>query len=190
MHLARTFPAALLLAFSSSSALAQEASTRPESLALTPSAVEPVTADVPTGYHVERRSHEGFVAGGAAVFTLSYLTSVVTGAILANTISGANASYSGEWGCTPHCSLAPTIPFFVPGAGPFILAGEAGNGPLAGVAVADGLLQLGGIAMLAYGLAAPKTVLARDRSTATHFQVMPVPLVTNGGSGAAIVGTF
>jgi hypothetical protein len=199
------------IACGSSSALAQEAPaptdaiSAPPAVDVTASTTVSATLDAstwspsdpaPPGYHTEQKStRAGFVTAGLTMFGVGYGLSAGTGAPAAMVISSANGSDSDEWGCTPHCSLAPTIPFFVPVAGPFILAAEAGgsaSGAMAMIAIGDGLVQAGGIAMLAYGLTAPeKTLLVRDRSARTRsFTLSPAPIVGNGREGMALVGTF
>jgi hypothetical protein len=61
--------------------------------------------------------------------------------------------------------------------------------PLARVLlVFNGLAQMGGAAMVAYGLAVPEAHLVRDTSAAT---IVPTPIVLgHAGGGVGIVGTF
>ncbi len=150
----------------------------------------------PVGYHIEKGSHSGFIAGGATMFGVSYGLSVATGALAQAVISGANASHSAEWGCTPNCSTSAADVFFIPVVGPFVLAGSAAQGPqgapLTAIALTDGLLQAGGLAMLIYGLAAPAPpVLVKDRpAKSAGFTFTPAPVVGNGRAGMGLVGTF
>lgn len=53
----------------------------------------------------------------------------------------------------------------------------------------DGLAQLGGIAMIAYGLAVKHPVLVPNQTDST-FSFTPAPLVGNGRSGMGLVGRF
>ncbi len=153
-----------------------------------PSAWSPMDP-VPLDYHSEKHARRGLVAGGITLFALSYGVSVVTGGVLAAMLSGSSRGDNG-FNCSPNpCSVAPTIPFFLPGIGPFIIAGESGTGALTAMAIADGLVQLGGIAMIAYGLAVPTTQLVRDKS-ASSFTMTPTPVFGNGRAGMGLVGTF
>jgi hypothetical protein len=142
----------------------------------------------PPGYHVEQKPRDGLVAGGAILFGVSYALALVPGVVLA----GARGP---DWGCnaTGPCPTARSaIPFFIPGVGPFIaagvLSGGSSSGGAAAICVFDGLAQVGGIAMLAYGLA-KHSVVAPDRKAAT-FALTPAPLVGNGRTGMGLVGTF
>jgi hypothetical protein len=148
------------------------------------------TDPVPLGYHTEKRKQNGLVAGGVAIFTLSYGASVAVGVIADAALVNANHTSSDEWGCTPQCSLAPTIPLYLPAVGPFIMAGEL-RGPAGATLVLalDGAAQIGGIAMIAYGLAVPKKVLVRDK-VASDFTLTAAPMLGNGRTGLGLVGTF
>jgi hypothetical protein len=55
--------------------------------------------------------------------------------------------------------------------------------------IADGLGQIVGAALLAYGLASPADVLVRDQAKLPR--IFPMPLVfVKGGGGVGLIGVF
>jgi hypothetical protein len=78
----------------------------------------------------------------------------------------------------------------VPVAGPFALLGQCGGYASCDfAAVLDGLVQVGGLAMLIAGIAAPRTVLVRN--DVSKVTVMPKPFVFGKtGAGAGVAVTF
>lgn len=131
--------------------------------------VEPGVAP-PQGYHLARRVRKGAIIGGALLFVPTYGLAV------------ARAFGSDCDGCTgarQHRLFAPII-------GPFWYA--LGCGDACGsqaVWIADGVLQLAGAAMIAYGLV-PHTVWALDSTT----EVALAPMIGAGNQGISIVGRF
>jgi hypothetical protein len=132
----------------------------------------PESAPAPAVRPVLRPS-KALIAGGGALFATLYLASSLA----------ASDGYD-----TPDGSSNPRWSLWIPGAGPFIMLGQA-NSAIADVfLVLDGLGQLGGLTALVYGIATPKTVLVpADTSTA---KAHVVPLLGGGMSGAALVGSF
>ncbi len=145
---------------------------------------------IPPGYHPATRARAGLIAGGATLFGVPYLISVLVAA--GNADSGnANAMY-------------------IPVLGPFIQMGSVKSGTQscvdgfcsysggidpAGVAVADiflvidGVLQGVGVAMAVFGIAVPKTVLLRnDLGALKNVSVMPV--VAKNMTGLGVTGQF
>lgn len=130
---------------------------------------------VPDGYHPTTRVRTGLVIGGAITFGLPYLITATTGG-------------SGGEGV-----------LVVPLAGPFIEIGRlhAGGGSgdksleaiVTGILVVDGLMQVGGAAMLIAGLVNKKKVLVRDDVAKSTWHVTPLTM-GQGGVGFGIVGTM
>ena len=82
---------------------------------------------------------------------------------------------------------SPANALYIPAVGPFIQMAQAGSATGTFLLAIDGVAQLGGIAMFAVGMAAPKTVLVRnDLGIDLHF----VPVVARDRQGMALVGTF
>jgi hypothetical protein len=132
---------------------------------------------IPPGYHPQTRVRAGLVAGGATMFAVPYLISLI---IAAAGTDICDASYSS---CTNGAA-----PLYIPVIGPFVTMGNT-NSATADVFLAiDGLLQAGGVAMFIAGLALPKTVLVRNDLGKVH--VMPTPMVGSNMAGLGVVGTF
>jgi hypothetical protein len=123
---------------------------------------------VPPGYHPEERVRKGLIIGGACTFGAMYLFTTLGAAISSDAGSPANALY-------------------IPGVGPFVQMAQGGSATGTFLLAVDGIAQIGGIAMFAVGLAAPKTVLVRnDLGVDLHF----VPVVARDRQGVALMGTF
>ncbi len=130
---------------------------------------------IPPGYHPADRARVGLIAGGATMFGVPYLISVLVGA------GGADS------GC---CNA-----MYIPVLGPFIQMGSLHSGDSSldatgGVFLAiDGLLQAAGVAMFIYGIAVPKTVLVRNDLGALK-NVTPAPMVGKNFAGVGLTGQF
>ncbi len=139
---------------------------------------------IPPGYHPATRARTGLIAGGAAMFGVPYLISVLVGAGNADNGS-ANAMY-------------------IPVIGPFIQMGnvpghtdqygfnscDASCTAVADVfLVLDGVLQGAGLAMFIYGIAVPKVVLVRNDLGKVKLNP-PMPFVGRNSGGLALSGTF
>ncbi len=125
---------------------------------------------IPAGYTTTLRARKGFVLAGTLLLAIPYGVSF-TGAVGNELVRGPSRE---NW-------------LFLPGAGPVVLMAQTGNPPGNIVLALDGLAQLAGIAMIAYGVASPGPVLLRE-STRASFLV--TPMLGGGRSGAAIVGRF
>jgi hypothetical protein len=126
---------------------------------------------IPDGYKASTRGPEGLVTGGEWLFGVSTAISVVgaTGSLL--------------FAAPPRESW-----LFVPGFGPLALMTQTTN-VLGNVLLAtDALAQLGGIAMLTYGLASRTTILVRKDSVAFRFAV--APKIGAGQTGIAVIGQW
>jgi hypothetical protein len=129
---------------------------------------------VPFGYHFDEQSRKGLIVGGAVTFGTMYSLTAglgLVGMAFGGTGQGAEI-------------------FLIPLAGPFIATQTAGNTPAStALLVADGLLQVGGVAMLVAGIVARETVLVRN-DVARGF-LMPTPMTFGPNSGGiGLVGTF
>jgi len=131
---------------------------------------------IPPGYHPESRIRTGLVTGGATMFGVPYLISILTAAI----------------GSDSGCCTA----MWVPVVGPFIQMG-AWNAGTDSSAVAtgdvflviDGVLQAAGVAMFVYGLAVPKTVLVRN-DLGMFKNITPTPIVSKNMTGIGVTAQF
>lgn len=128
---------------------------------------------VPPGYHPSTRIRKGPVVSGAIVFGIFYMFSTLAAAVGSDTGGSSGNAEAALW---------------VPGIGPFIQMGATtsaiGNWFLA----IDGLAQTGGLALLIYGLASPRTVLVRND---LGLHVVPrVMALGHGGGGLGLVGSF
>jgi hypothetical protein len=101
---------------------------------------------IPEGYRVEGRIRKGLVIAGAATFGAAYILTALGAAI------AIDNSEDGE----------PYEPLFIPVAGPFVTIRTADASATATFGlVVDGVVQVGGLAMLIAGLAAQEQVLVR-----------------------------
>jgi hypothetical protein len=144
-----------------SRALAQSASSTPETSAASP----PLTSTP--------HARNGLVLGGALLFVLPYIASAIAATTSYTTDSGTEASRGVLW---------------VPAVGPFILLGKASSAAAGVVLVADGLAQVGGLTMFSIGLAMPKSGVGVETRTGARLSVSP--LLLNGASGASLTATF
>jgi hypothetical protein len=118
----------------------------------------------------------GLVAGGAVLFGVTYLFSVLAASVAQDANSGQS---------NPDAAL------LVPAAGPFIQMFHGGNTAVASYFLAlDGLSQVGGITMFALGFAVPRFVLVRDELASSVPRLTLAPIVAPDRSGLSLVGTF
>lgn len=130
---------------------------------------------IPPGYHTKTRIRVGLVAGGASMFGVSYLLSLMTagfGQLISN-VNGEGKDYG---------------PLLIPVVGPFIgiPTTHASAGGAFGLSFL-GLTQAGGLAMFVVGLAAPTTRLVRN-DIAKKFTLTPT--IAPGAYGLGAVGSF
>jgi hypothetical protein len=129
---------------------------------------------VPPGYHRASHVRRGLVAGGASLFVLPYLASAIA----------ATTGYTMDAGTESARGV-----LWVPAVGPFIMMGSTRSAGLDALLVLDGLAQIGGITLFACGLATPEPVIAPN-APAEPPRVSLAPLVTRGGSGLVLMGSF
>lgn len=145
-----------------------------------PEVLEWEGGDVPPGYEQGTRVRKGLVIAGAVTFGVSWLAAAGYGVHL------ANEREAGAWrrddGDTPDEAV-----LFIPIAGPWIALRnlELERGPAAALIV-DGIAQAGGLAMLAAGIFAKKTVLVKSEKA----EVQLAPNVGPTGSGLTLFGAF
>jgi hypothetical protein len=124
---------------------------------------------------------KGLVVAGSVLFGSVYLT----------TLLAAPLGNVGEASCAGGVCSAVSRPaklLILPVAGPFTLLG-ATDETGAVFLVLDGVLQAGGVAMLAAGLAVPKTMLVQ--SDAHNVTWMPAPMTFGARSaGLGVIGAF
>lgn len=124
---------------------------------------------VPPGYHVANRARRGLIVGGAVPAGVFYLFSVLAAGIMVDSGSHTGAA------------------LYVPGVGPFIQMASTSTATGNTFLAIDGIVQTGGIIMVAYGIAG-KTVLVRNDLGLT---IAPMPMVLGrGGGGLGVLGTF
>jgi hypothetical protein len=111
---------------------------------------------------------------GASLFALSYLASALA----------ATTGYSTDDGTS-----SSRTPLWVPAIGPFVMMGNTSSAGADILLAVDGLAQIGGLTMLVYGLASPKTSRAGGEATAPlAFSI--APLVAPGTSGVTLFTRF
>jgi hypothetical protein len=131
-------------------------------------------AEVPPGYIKVERIRKGLVIAGAVTFGVSWLVSATAGVALTDE-SNHNECYAygddieGGGGYYSECrddDNEGAIPLFIPLVGPFIAMGTMdAEGPGRAALFLDGVVQVGGMAMLIAGVAAKQTVLVRSGNT-------------------------
>jgi hypothetical protein len=133
----------------------------------------------PPGYHRSERTRLGPVIGGAALFGVMYLVTVLGVGICATPQVACGGSTGHE------------DALLIPAVGPFIQMGQTSNPTGNTMLVIDGLAQLGGIALFTYGVAVPKTVLVRDDIGSLPTPRLSVfPMLGAGRGGAGLVASF
>jgi hypothetical protein len=134
---------------SASLAEAQEGPpSRPQPQPTTPLPVIPdwdPDSPPPDGYVMRSGPHAGLLAGGATLSSIGWVTSAVFGGILAQVEEDRGLDGDGveaeDW-----------FPMFIPVVGPFITIQSVDADPLGAVPLLiDGIVQLGGFAMLLSG---------------------------------------
>jgi len=140
---------------------------------LGPTIAHAQTAPAPApAVHAVLRPNASLIMTGASIFAPLYLASALAAA----------DSYE-----TPDGTVNRRSHLFYPALGPWAVLGTASAG-FDVLLVLDGLGQLGGLAMIVYGIATPTKVLVPDERPASRLDL--VPLVGHGVSGAALVGAF
>jgi hypothetical protein len=125
---------------------------------------------IPPGYHPTQRARTGLIVGGAVMFGTLYFLSALVAAV---------ASDAGNTGDNA---------LYLPGVGPFIQMTTTSSSTANLFLALDGAIQSGGIAMLIYGIATPKTVLVRN-DLATTPVVLPIRIGTDG-YGLGVMAKF
>jgi hypothetical protein len=130
---------------------------------------------VPPGYRVEERARVGLVVGGAVLFGIPYLFTVL-GASIANDLGDKDAAW-----------------LYLPVAGPFVYtttyscdenrSGGCSTGKT--FLYLDGLAQGGGVIMFILGLSGRKMLIRND---VAEVEVMPT--FGKNGNGFALIGRF
>jgi hypothetical protein len=123
---------------------------------------------IPPGYHTATRVRTGLVAGGASMFGVAYLLSVVVGSVM------EDVKHNG-------------YPLLIPVAGPFVEMKYSSYASASVVLALDAIVQAAGLGMLIGGIAAPKTVLVPD---VAGVQLVPRPIIGQNNAGFGLVGSF
>jgi len=132
---------------------------------------------VPEGYVLQEQSGTFAVAGGAAVFGLAYLVTLIGYAVATEGCGGGDAAcVDGLW------------PLWFPAFGPIVAigTGRVGDGT-ATMLVIDGLFQSAGVGLVIYGLATDRFYWLR--ADLAGLRVTPLAL-DGGGRGLALSGRF
>ncbi len=126
---------------------------------------------LPAGFRLEKRSRKGLVLAGALISSMSYATAL-PGVALCN-LAGCGGSQN--W-------------LLIPLVGPLFQMAHTTN-PFGNVVLAgDAIAQLGGLAMVIYGLAAPRLVLVKGEAAGGaggQGTVTVVPVLAPGRLGLA-----
>ena len=126
--------------------------------------------EVPAGYRVEQRMRIWPLIVGPTVFGVYY------GCVSLVAAHQGSASESGS--------------LLIPGVGPFLAMRKTDNVFGTMLLASDGVGQLIGLGITAYGLVSRKTVLVRDDRVKPKPRVLPVPVVGSTVTGLALAGTF
>jgi hypothetical protein len=129
---------------------------------------------IPPGYHVSTHVRTGMIVGGAVLFASLWLISILTAAGAAD---NANGGPNGD------ASL------FIPAAGPFLQMANTSSSTGNVFLAIDGIGQCAGVAMLIYGIAAPRTYLTRNDLGFTKPMILPMKMGQDG-YGAGLIAHF
>lgn len=132
--------------------------------------------EIPQGYHLRTSVRKGLIGGGAGMVGGMWLISVFVGVFgnAGNSLAGSEEKWT---------------PMYVPVLGPFITMGTASSDLSAGgsaLLAFDGVVQVGGAAMIILGIALPKKTLVRDEAGMPTLTLKPYI----AGNGAGFTGTF
>ncbi len=125
---------------------------------------------VPRGDMVAKRSRRGLVTGGAVLFGVTYALNLL--GVAGTAILGGPRREN--W-------------LLAPGIGPFILMTQTTNAVGNVFLALDTFAEVSGIAMVAYGLASPVTVLVPNEPA---WGLGVRPMLGAGRTGVALVGQF
>jgi hypothetical protein len=140
---------------------------------------------IPNGYHKTTKIRTGLVIGGAVTFGVVYLITALTGALVSDI--GSAVCSTGDGSCSQGTRSAKLL--LIPVAGPFTLLGASSSATGNFFLVLDGLAQAGGVAMLVAGIAAPRTVLARNDVSLLTLAPKPMTFGLHG-AGMGLQGSF
>jgi hypothetical protein len=145
-----------------------------------PAPFAPEVPDRSAPERFETRSSVGLIAGGATLFGAAYVAAIVTGSIVIE--GGGDCSFGGCPNGNPATAGGTLL---IPVLGPFI-ASFVYRDPVWSInwSLVDGVAQVGGLAMMIYGIKNPRKVPVYGRD----FQILP--LAGQGRTGLAAVGTF
>jgi hypothetical protein len=143
--------------------------------------------EIPKGYHLRTKARRGLIGGGAGMLGGMYLISVIVGAV-GNAGHVRTVFGSGD-------GRDPWTPMYIPVIGPFVTMATASTDLDSGGTAFlgfDGVVQLGGAAMIVLGIALPTKQLVRDDASNASNASTPwftlKPLITANGFGFS--GTF
>ncbi len=141
---------------------------------------------IPPGYHPSERVRLWAVITGASLTATAYAVAVLGGLVTEANTDGCNGVDATN-GC-----YRSEGELFIPVLGPLIALTRSGNAPgMYTFDAIDGVVQIGGVVMLALGVAIPKTILVRDDVASAHgVQLSLVPVLGHGRSGLGLAGTF
>jgi hypothetical protein len=145
-------------------------------------------AEIPPGYMKVERMRKGLVIAGAVTFGVSWLVSATAGVALTDEHNNNSCAYSEDYsgngyGYCDDDDESDAVPLFIPVVGPFIAMGTLdAEGPGRAALFLDGVVQVGGLAMLIAGVAATRTVLVR--TPAATVAIAPGP------SSVHLTGSF
>jgi hypothetical protein len=144
-------------------------------------------AAIPPGYEPDTRVRKGLLIGGLVTFGVAWLGS----AAAASYFIEKDDQYSDrtfQVGDEEGEEYPAAAPLYVPVIGPFVAIGTMDpDKQVTAALVADGIVQIGGVAMALAGLIAQEKVLVRTESAS----VAVVPTVTtNGAGGVSLTGSF
>jgi hypothetical protein len=127
----------------------------------------------PAGNRVEHRIRRNLVIEGAGLLVFAYIISAAAAA--------GPSQNKALW--VPVAGPFIEIPQVQANPGDFVQT----NGALTTLLVIDGLLQVGGAAVMTYGLAVREGYLVKDDDSP---KVAAMPIAFSHGAGFAIVGRF
>ncbi len=143
-------------------------------------------AAIPPGYEPDTRVRKGLLIGGLVTFGVAWLGSAAAASYLIERDEYDDRTFhvgddSGE-------DYPAAAPLYVPVIGPFVAIGTMQpNKQITAALVADGVVQMGGLAMALAGLIAQEQVLVRSKTAS----VAVVPTASpQGDGGLSLIGSF
>jgi len=143
-------------------------------------------AAIPPGYEPDTRVRKGLLIGGLVTFGVAWLGSAAAASYLIEEERYGDRTF--QVGDDDGEEYPAAAALYVPVVGPFVAIGTMDpNKRITAALVADGVVQVGGVAMALAGLVFQEKVLVR--SNAASVTVAPT-VGTRGAGGLSVSGSF